>query len=148
MATERLSVSDAARRLGIKDESVRKRLLRNTLTWDKDESGHVWVYLDTPDEYQDKDRDTYQDTYQDQLLDQLRSENQYLREESQRKDSIIMSLSQRLPELPESAPSATHSPHSSPDDSPKGTTAPAPESGESGRTQGLTARLRRWVRGE
>jgi excisionase family DNA binding protein len=143
MALDRLSVSEAARRLGIKEESVRKRVKRGSLESERDESGHVWVYVDTLDEYPDEGRDEYRDTYQDQLLDQLRSENQYLREESQRKDSIIMSLSQRLPELSESPHSATHSPHSAPDDAPAGT-APEPESRTS---HGLTARFRRWVRG-
>jgi transposase-like protein len=139
MALDRLSVSEAARRLGIKEESVRKRIKRGSLESEKDTSGHIWVYVDMSSEYPDEGRDEYPDTYQDQLLDQLRSENQYLREESQRKDSIIMSLSQRLPEL-EAAHSDTERPRSAAGDAP-GDTAPEPESGESGRTQSFWQRL-------
>jgi hypothetical protein len=144
MATVKLSVSDAAQHLGIKDESVRKRLLRNTLTWDKDESGHVWVYLDTPDEYQDKHRDksidTYQDAYIALLLEQLASEREANRENRR----IIMSLSQRMLELPESTPAPRESPENAAGDGPKG----AAFEPESGRTQSRWQRLRRVWRGE
>jgi len=42
---ERVTVADAADRLGITKEAVRKRISRRTLLSDKDADGTVWVYI-------------------------------------------------------------------------------------------------------
>ena len=42
---ERLTVADAAERLGITKEAVRKRISRGTLRSDKDPEGTVWAYI-------------------------------------------------------------------------------------------------------
>jgi hypothetical protein len=42
---ERVTVADAAVRLGITKEAVRKRISRRTLRSDKDQDGTVWVYI-------------------------------------------------------------------------------------------------------
>ncbi len=44
---DRLTIQEAARRLGISEGAVRKRVTRGTLEHDKEESGRVYVYLDT-----------------------------------------------------------------------------------------------------
>jgi hypothetical protein len=83
---ERLTVADAADRLGISKEAVRKRISRGTLRSDKDSDGTVRVYVppsDTTTGYGDRG----------ELVEALRDEVAHLRRESERKDEIIMSLS-------------------------------------------------------
>jgi hypothetical protein len=46
MARDRVTVQEAARRLGVKDDAIRKRIQRGTLEHDKGEDGRVYVYLD------------------------------------------------------------------------------------------------------
>ena len=54
MARNRVTVQEAARRLGVKDDAIRKRIQRGSLEHDKDPDGRVYVYLDaTEDESYD-----------------------------------------------------------------------------------------------
>lgn len=110
--TKRVTVEEAAQLLGIKEESVRKRVSRGKLRADKDEDGRLLVYLDSTQTV----RDEYTDqsvTERDELLaskdrvisileDQLEAE----REARRRADTIIAQLTQanatlaaRVPEL-------------------------------------------------
>jgi hypothetical protein len=89
----RLPVPDAARALGISVDAVRARVKRDTLRTER-EGGRVWVLLDA-----DQDADQHSDQGTDQLLEALRDEIAHLRRESERKDTIIMSLSQSNAEL-------------------------------------------------
>jgi hypothetical protein len=43
---DRLTIQEAARRLGISEGAVRKRVARDSLDNDKGEDGRVYVYLD------------------------------------------------------------------------------------------------------
>src|ERR687890_881647 len=99
---DRVTVAEAAARLGVKEQAIRKRIQRGTLAHDKDEDGRVYVYLDP----QDGATSTSIDTGMDKLLQSLQEQIAYLRqeaedwkEEARRKDTIIMSLTQRLPDL-------------------------------------------------
>ena len=99
---DRVTVAEAAARLGVKEQAIRKRIQRGTLAHDKDEDGRVYVYLDP----QDGATSTSIDTGMDKLLQSLQDQIAYLRqeaedwkEEASRKDTIIMSLTQRIPEL-------------------------------------------------
>ncbi len=84
---DRLTIQEAARRLGISEGAVRKRVTRNTLRHDKAPDGRVFVYLDGG-VYAGVDEGV--DDNKDALITQLRDEVAYLREESRRKDEIIM----------------------------------------------------------
>ena len=42
---DRLTIQEAARRLGISEGAVRKRVARDSLEHDKDDDGRVYVYL-------------------------------------------------------------------------------------------------------
>jgi hypothetical protein len=96
---DRFTVEQAARILGIKEESVRKRVNRGTLRADKDPEGRLLVYVDTPE----PDRDEYTDqsvTDRDELLaskDRIIAilENQLSeeREARRRADTILAQLS-------------------------------------------------------
>lgn len=125
-----VTVQEAARRLGVKDDAIRKRIQRGTLRSEKDlEDGRVYVYLDaTQDAAQDTTYDTAQDTTyvaaedaaQDGLVDELRDrvaslermldqERDARTEERRRHDTLMATLMQRIPELeaPESRENAT-----------------------------------------
>ena len=70
MAKDRVTVQEAARRLGIKDDAIRKRIQRGTLKHDKDADGRVYVYLDaTHDAAHDAWRDTTRDSAKDESKD-------------------------------------------------------------------------------
>jgi hypothetical protein len=129
MAKDRVTVQEAARRLGVKEDAVRKRMQRGSIAYDKDSDGRVYVYLDaTHDESQDSYKDTSgyvprtehppngrirgesqdaaKDEYKDALVEakdetivELRDQVGFLRRELERKDTIIMTLTQRIPEL-------------------------------------------------
>ena len=99
---DRLTVVEAAARLGVKEQAIRKRIQRGTIAHDKDDDGRVYVYLDPEDGATGASIDTSMDTLLQSLQDQiayLRQEAEDWKEEARRKDSIIMSLTQRLPEL-------------------------------------------------
>ena len=103
---ERLSVAQAARALGLTESGVRKRVARGTLPHERDENGTVWVFVDplqtvsgTPlDNQADEVRDTILDTLRDQVAT-LKDQVRYLQAEGERKDAIIMTMAQRIPEL-------------------------------------------------
>jgi hypothetical protein len=108
----RMTVEEAARALGIKEESVRKRVRRGKMLSEKDEDGRLYVYLDrtetTRSERPVRPEDTYDDPYVDEssnltrelikskdetiriLQDQLQKELEARR----RADTIIAQLTQ------------------------------------------------------
>jgi hypothetical protein len=89
MDRRRVDVKQAAQILNVTTDAVHKRVKRGTLDSVKDEEGRVYVYLDdvqTPD-------------LRDDLIDRLESEIDYLRDESRRKDTILLTMAQRVPEL-------------------------------------------------
>lgn len=87
MDRDRVTIQEAARRLGISEGAVRKRVARRTLHHDKEPDGRVYVYLD---EGVDAGQDTGVDPHSGALISQLRDEIAYLRDENRRKDEIIM----------------------------------------------------------
>ena len=93
---DRLSIQDAARRLGVSEGAVRKRVTRGTLHHDKADDGRVYVYLDAG---VDAGQDTGVDATNSPLISQLREEISYLREESRRKDEIIMQQAMTMRQL-------------------------------------------------
>jgi hypothetical protein len=122
---DRLSVVQAADVLGITQAAVYKRIQRGTIAHDKDPEGRVFVYLDDSDIPSDTSTDTSHrspDKSKDEsdsstdrstdvsnsseLIDELRAHNEHLRqeieawrEEARRKDAILMTMAQRIPEL-------------------------------------------------
>jgi excisionase family DNA binding protein len=103
---DRITVQEAARRLGVSEGAVRKRVARGTLEHDKDESGRVYVYLpDGVDGVQDEGVDPNSNA----LISHLEEEISYLRDENRRKDEIIMQQAMTMralsaPDEPENVP--------------------------------------------
>ncbi len=131
---DRVTIQEAAYRLGIKDDGVRKRIQRGTIDYEKNEDGRVYVFLDKTQDVSQPlshddvhhptgslSKDNLRDESKDKTINVLEDQIQYLKglietrdrelevrnEELKRKDTIIMSLTQRVPEL---------SPASSPED--------------------------------
>jgi excisionase family DNA binding protein len=111
---DRLTIQEAARRLGVSEGAVRKRVTRGTLEHHKDEDGRVYVYLDGG---VDEGVDEGVDPNSNALISQLRDEVAYLRDENRRKDEIIMQQAMTMRQLtaapPQEPSEAQESPESS-----------------------------------
>jgi hypothetical protein len=100
---ERVTVQEAARQLGITESAVRKRVQRGILEHDKEPDGRLYVYLDK----QDVDRDEIRDSSYDMLVRRLENENEFLRRELERKDTILLNMTEAMKALsppPQEAP--------------------------------------------
>jgi hypothetical protein len=127
---DRVSVAEAAERLRISQDAVYKRIKRGTIPWDKSDDDKTYVYIDDVDgstdtARQSTDRASSASNYvsKDELLSELRARVKFLEEELQRKDTILLSLTQRIPEL-EAPPESRDAPASSSEKENKGTTPP------------------------
>jgi predicted ArsR family transcriptional regulator len=108
---ERMTVADAAAKLGISKEAVRKRITRGSLRSDRDEDGTVRVHLPadrtasgTASATGAGDRDLlYQE--QRERIAYLERQVEEEREARRRADTLLARLMDRVPEL--EAPSET-----------------------------------------
>src|SRR5215204_4858479 len=106
-ADERLTLREAAARLGVSESAIRKRVERATLRSDKGPDGRRYVYLDTgADNLADKGEDESATHERDTLISEMRAHNETLREqlEAERQAHaearrIIAGLVERLPAL-------------------------------------------------
>ena len=103
---DRVSVSEAAHRLGISQDAVYKRIKRGTIPWDKGEDDKTYVWVEEVDRSTDRarqstDRPSESSNYVSkyELLSEMRARVSFLEEELLRKDAILLSLTQRIPEL-------------------------------------------------
>ena len=100
---DRLTVAEAADALDVSQDAVRKRIARGTIPHDRDESGRVHVYLPPSDTVHETDQDTVQDgaakTVQDIYIRSLEDQIAFLRRELERKDTILLNLTDRIPQL-------------------------------------------------
>jgi uncharacterized coiled-coil protein SlyX len=106
---DRLTVAQAADALSISQDAVRKRIARGTILHDRDESGRVYVFLSPSETVHKTRQDSVQDdatkTVQDAHIRSLEDQIAFLRRELERKDAILLNLTERIPEL--EAPSET-----------------------------------------
>jgi excisionase family DNA binding protein len=97
-----VTVAEAAKQLGVTQEAVRGRIRRGTIEYEKDSDGKTYVYL-TPEETEDNYVDNPMvNGYINALKSQigaLERDKEQMREESTRKDHIIMALTQRIPAI-------------------------------------------------
>jgi hypothetical protein len=100
---DRLTVAQAADALNISQDAVRKRISRGTIPHDRGESGRVFVYLAPSETVHKTDQDIQQDTasktVQDAHIRSLEDQIAFLRRELERKDAILLNLTERIPEL-------------------------------------------------
>ncbi len=134
---DRVSVAEAANRLGVSQDAVYKRIKRGTIPWEKgaDDKTYVWieehdVSVDRPRSSTNRRYDSSTEQSTDPLLDELKDRIRFLeaelddrKDEARRKDSIIMALTQRVPEL--EPPSETRgSPQAASEEPGKGDVSP------------------------
>jgi len=108
---ERVTVQEAARQLGITESAVRKRVQRGLLEHDKETDGRLYVYLDT----QDKVRDKVRDSSYDMLVRRLENENEFLRRELERKDTILLNMTEAMKALSPPPQEVSSEPRESPE---------------------------------
>src|SRR5215218_2320753 len=132
---DRITVPEAAERLGITQSAVHKRISRNQMRWEKDGEGRVYVFLDSSGSVNDIVNDKSKDLVLDSLHDQIvayKDQVEYLqteltrrseehREEIRRRDHLLAAALERIPaiELPdtpseprESSETSSQEPHS------------------------------------
>jgi predicted transcriptional regulator len=105
----KLSVYEAAKKLGITESAVRQRAYRGTLRSEKGPDGRLFVYVAEQDTQHNDQVNGAVEDYINALKSQVGSleadkekldrDKEHLREESVRKDHIIMSLTQRIPAI-------------------------------------------------
>ncbi len=71
---DRVTVQEAARRLGISQDAVRQRIRRASMRHDKDYKGRVYVYLDSTDTRPTDVHDAAQGTVHDASRNELVTE--------------------------------------------------------------------------
>ena len=122
-------MQEAARQLGITESAVRKRVQRGLLGYDKEADGRLYVYLDT----QDKDRDQIRDSSYDMLVRRLENESEFLRRELERKDAILLNMTEAMkalnPPAQEAPPKARESPETVDEGQPNAEVPPEPQEG-------------------
>ncbi len=109
---ERVSVADAAARLGVTPDAVRQRIRRGTMEYEKDADGRYYVYLTPQDGRRDGVHNPLADALVESLQDQiahLKSEVEVWREESRRKDLLLAAALERIPSI-EASPEPSESP--------------------------------------
>src|ERR687898_2964702 len=119
-AQDRVTIQEAAQRLGVKEDAIRKRIQRGTLRHEKTQEGRVFVWLDAaPDATQDTAQDTYRDASQDALLTAkdetiaaLREQLAQANERDRENRRIIAALTSRIPaiEAPQETSEAPETP--------------------------------------
>ncbi len=130
MGTRKLDLKEAAAELGITSEAVRRRAKRGTLASETGEDGRLYVWLpEVPDARvpggvhagpHDGVHDGRAPHLPEALLERFEDENDFLRRELERlhrelerKDAILLTMAQRIPELEpakEAAPEHRESP--------------------------------------
>jgi hypothetical protein len=96
---DKLTVAQAAEALGISQDAVRKRIARDTIPNDRGESGRVYVYLSPSETVHKTDQDDTSKTVQDAYIRSLEDQIAFLRRELERKDGILLNLTERIPAI-------------------------------------------------
>ena len=111
---DRVTVAEAAERLGVKEQAIRKRIARGTLPHDKEHDGRVYVYIDAESEDEVQGSATRGDTHLEALVESLQDQVRFLREELARKDALMLNMTETMRQLTapadEDLPEARESP--------------------------------------
>ena len=96
----RASVREAAELLGTTVDAIRKRVQRRTIPYEKGPDGRVWILLDSVQDAtghrQDTDR-TQSDSAA--LMSEMHARIQFLEDELQRKDAILLNMTEAMKAL-------------------------------------------------
>jgi hypothetical protein len=95
----RVTVPEAAKRLGVKEGAIRKRIERDTIDHEKSaEDGRVYVYIDLPPVEDTGYDESYPPGYE-ALIRSQQEQIDFLRGELQRKDHLLAAALERIPAL-------------------------------------------------
>ena len=132
---DRVTVPEAARRLGITPDGVRKRINRGHIKSEKADDGRVYVYLDNTTTEADTLRDA---SATERLIGELQAHNEFLREQLEAERAanrenrrLLAAALERIPalEAPQDTPSEPQESPVSASEPRSGTQAP-PERAE------------------
>src|SRR5215210_3536464 len=129
---ERLTIQEAAHRLGVSESAVRKRIKRGTLQREKTEDGRVLVYMEPSapgaEEVRTPERDALISQMQERLAF-LEHELEVRSEEIRRRDTIIMNMTEAMkalsPSSQETPPDERESPQTVEEESERAEPRPA-----------------------
>jgi excisionase family DNA binding protein len=105
------TVHEAANALGVSVDAIRKRIQRGTIPHERHEDGRVYVLLDKASTMQDtsgtssntvpvEEEDKRPVRYgTDEFVESLQDQIGFLRRELERKDTILLRMAERIPEL-------------------------------------------------
>ena len=134
---ERRTIAEAAKKLEVTQEAIRARIRRGTIEHDKDETGKTYVYLTEEETHSQHEGNAVVNGVVNDYITTLKSEIESLKEdkevwqeEAKRKDTIIMALTNRIPELeapPETTPEATEGSVKDPETQSRGVVPPKPQ---------------------
>jgi len=124
---DRLTVSEAAKRLEVSTEAIRQRIRRGTIEYDQDDDGKYYVYLQSTEGVENNVHNN--DALQDHI-ETLKRELELRNEELRRKDHIIAALTERIPAIEAAPQEPSESPVSHADGRDKGTGSAPPEQQE------------------
>ena len=103
---ERTTVAEAAKQLEVTQEAIRARIRRGTIKHERGEDGKTYVYLTEEGTHSQQMGNTVVNGVVNDYITSLKSEIESLKEdrerwieEARRKDTIIMALTNRIPEL-------------------------------------------------
>jgi hypothetical protein len=112
----RVTVREAALRLGVSEGAIRKRVDRGTLRSEKGDDGRVYVYLPAGEDTGEVTSTTLESNV---LISEMRDQIEFLRRELERKDTILMNMTEAMksltPATPEPPEEAASEPRRSPE---------------------------------
>jgi hypothetical protein len=100
--TLRVTIREAANRLGITEAAVRKRIQRGSLGKDIGSDGRVYVYLDLSQDMSHSESQIHRDSLVEELKDRvhfLEGQIQQANERDRENRRIIAALTSRIPEI-------------------------------------------------
>jgi hypothetical protein len=112
----RVTIAEAADRLGVTRDAIRKRIKRGSIEWETGPGEEVFVYVDASATAEDASRHDAHDA----LIESLREQIEYLRsevvvwqDEARRKDHLLAATLERIPAI--EPPPDTPTPNTSPE---------------------------------
>jgi len=129
---QKLSVAEAAQVLGVSQQAVHGRIKRETIEHDRGEDGKIYVYVEDNGVESGVGNHLVNDyiTSLKSEIESLKEDREVWQEEARRKDTIIMALTNRIPELEastETTPEPSESSVTDPDTTSRGVVPSNPQ---------------------
>jgi hypothetical protein len=99
VGVRRVTIQEATRILGLSEGAVRKRVKRGTLAHERTEDGRIWVELDASSTGVDEELDDIPHPHNEALITELRDRVDFLQRELERKDAILLNMTEAMKAL-------------------------------------------------